>query len=454
MLLKRPWVCTVWPTNLSERSTSQLAEHWTKKTSRLTRMRGKQFPKQCSLRFLPCGVACCCWWHISLFLHVKWQKKLRNGHAEMQELCQAGAAKNRSDPWYCFRLTLLQRRSFGKQYFGTKIRQESFIVVFFSTATWISLVRLRVASIMPTSAELLTRSKEGSLALPAKSFRSCRTRICKVDSPHVLVKQAHCWRITLRFMLSDLDSIRYATCLGLQGKCRYCCVFCKNYIKRDTQIPDYNAYFKDISTPDFRLFDLQSETEIFEVIDQLVNIAGGLSKSALQKKETAMGFNYNPDGLLSDRLAREALPPSAFLLDTMHLYFSNSIWSWEMNRMYNAWAQTGAGDLPGFLDLDWKTSLLPVCSASSRKRLADEYMFIGNSYKGSALNLMAFFPCFDLLVFVGEGDGQLQGLEKEYNRITTDSTLPRISFGWQATGTSKHPPRVVDQSVVIQICEA
>jgi hypothetical protein len=32
--------------------------------------------------------------------------------------------------------------------------------------------------------------------------------------------------------------------------------------------------------------------------------------------------------------------------------------------------------------------------------------------------------------------------------------LPRISFGWQATGTSKHPPRVVDQSVVIQICEA
>jgi hypothetical protein len=111
----------------------------------------------------------------------------------------------------------------------------------------------------------------------------------------------------------------------LQGKCRYCCVFCKNYIKRDTQIPDYNAYFKDISTPDFRLFDLQSETEIFEVIDQLVNIAGGLSKSALQKKETAMGFNYNPDGLLSDRLAREALPPSAFLLDTMHLYFSNGI---------------------------------------------------------------------------------------------------------------------------------
>ena len=242
--------------------------------------------------------------------------------------------------------------------------------------------------------EQFDKIKGGFSCFARKVVQELRKQNLQGGFPVRIGETSTLMRLTLRFMLSDLDAIRYALdCKGSAGI--RCCVFCKNCIKRDTQISDYNAYFKDITTTDFRLFHLQSDTEIFEVIDELATIAPSLSKSALQKKETAMGFNYNPHGLLSDRLAREALPPSAFLLDTMHLYFSNGIVSWEMNSMYNAWAQTGVGDLKGFLDLNWKTSLLMACNASTRKRLANEYMFTGNSYKGSASNLLAFFPLFE-----------------------------------------------------------
>eukprot|EP00435_Cladocopium_sp_Y103_P054283 s1274_g17.t1 len=201
-------------------------------------------------------------------------------------------------------------------------------------------------------------------------------------------------RLQLTHMLSDLDSIRYA--LDAKGSAGIrCCIFCKNCIKKDTQLSEYNEYFKDISNTDFSVFDEQTDGEIFEVIDQLLLMAPGLSKSTLRCKETACGFNANPDGLLSHRLAREALPPSAFLLDTMHLYFSNGILSWEMNSMYTAWTKTEVGDLPRFLALDWQTQLLQNCPPSFRKQLAQEYLFSGNSYKGSASNLLAFFPLFE-----------------------------------------------------------
>ena len=62
----------------------------------------------------------------------------------------------------------------------------------------------------------------------------------------------------------------------------------------------------------------------------------------------ASGFNVSEEGLLSDRMVREIVPPWSFLLDTMHLYWSNGVVSWEVNALYNLWKDSGHGDLNRF----------------------------------------------------------------------------------------------------------
>ena len=200
-------------------------------------------------------------------------------------------------------------------------------------------------------------------------------------------------RLNFSYMISDLDSIRYV--LDAKGSAAIrCCVFCKNAIKRDTHLDEYDSFFQDISSHNLSGFYPQSDAEIFEVIDQLNTEAANLSKSALQKKEKASGFNCNPNGFLNHQLTRSALPPSSFLLDTMHLYWSNGIVSWEVVEMFNRWQQTGLGDLQEFLQMDWKTTLGEGSTPSWRKRLGSDYNFSGATYKGTASNLTLFLPLF------------------------------------------------------------
>ena len=201
-------------------------------------------------------------------------------------------------------------------------------------------------------------------------------------------------RLEVRYMISDLDSIRYALD-ALGSSAIRCCVFCKNCIKKGTQLTDYNPYFVDITNYNLSNFQEQTDGDVFQVVDAMLLEIPGLSKSALQKKETASGFHYNPQGLLFDRVAREVLPPSSFLLDTMHIYWSNGIVSWEVCELYDRWKSQAVGDLDAFLALDWQTSLQSSCTPSWRKRLGAEFNFQGSTYKGSASNLQAFLPLFE-----------------------------------------------------------
>ena len=54
-------------------------------------------------------------------------------------------------------------------------------------------------------------------------------------------------------------------------------------------------------------FREQSDGDIFGVMDNLAIQAPHLTRAALSKKEVAIGFNFNPSGLLLDKLAREVL---------------------------------------------------------------------------------------------------------------------------------------------------
>ena len=94
----------------------------------------------------------------------------------------------------------------------------------------------------------------------------------------------------------------------------------------------YRHIFRDIASADVDGFDEQSDADVFTVWDDLVASQRLLSKASFAKKEVAAGFNLCLEGLLSDHVLKEALPPSSFLLDSMHIYWSNGVVSWEAMR--------------------------------------------------------------------------------------------------------------------------
>lgn len=198
-------------------------------------------------------------------------------------------------------------------------------------------------------------------------------------------------RLRLRYMISDLDSIR--GCLDLKGSAAIrCCMFCRNCLKRGTSLEEYNNYFQDVGSHEFEKFELQTDADLFLVVDQLFRQKAALTKAAFKKKEQCAGINVNEHSLLADLSLREEMPPSSFLLDVLHIYWSNGVCSWEVNCLYWLDQEHGVGDLAEFLSLDWKTT--PPCSPSYRKTIGHESNFVGASYKGSAANLQAFLPLY------------------------------------------------------------
>ncbi len=206
------------------------------------------------------------------------------------------------------------------------------------------------------------------------------------DGPHLL-------KLQMSFMLGDMDALRAG--LDLKGSCGIRpCVFCKNVVKKDSLLSDINPLFVEMCTSEISKFQEQTDAEIFSVLDDLRESKRLLSVASFKRKCVCAGFNYNQHGVLQDSHLRTLLPPSRWLMDPMHLFWSNGVCSWEVVSMYQLWGETNVGDLVAFLSLPWTKAGPGSCTPYFRRSLGHESMFGGNSYKGSASNLQVFFPLF------------------------------------------------------------
>ena len=65
-------------------------------------------------------------------------------------------------------------------------------------------------------------------------------------------------------MISDLDSVRAA--LSLKGSSAIrCCLFCKNAVKKHSNLEEIDDYFQDITSANLDGFHEQSDANIFEL---------------------------------------------------------------------------------------------------------------------------------------------------------------------------------------------
>ena len=185
----------------------------------------------------------------------------------------------------------------------------------------------------------------------------------------------------------------------------------------------------------------KSDHEIFQVVDDLLMKKDTLPKNKLQQMEVVAGFVANPHGLLANPSARAFCPPSAWLLDVMHLYYSNGVCSWEVNALLTRTAEVGIS-LPLLQEVagatKWQKAARCTCTPSWRKGLFDPSRFTGDSYRGCALDLIELLPLlyFHLEETVGRHD--LLQLEMQSFRCLLEIhfELSRLKFSTSFDNTA------------------
>lgn len=146
----------------------------------------------------------------------------------------------------------------------------------FSDCVWMPLCLLQHSN--------FDQIKGGFAAFAAKVIRELMSQDLDKGFPVTFSYGLGLLRLDLKYMLSDLDSIRGA--LDAKGSAGIrCCLHCKNAIKRGTNLSEYNSFFQDISNHDLSAFHEQTDADIFAIVDGLVLQAPNLGKTALQKKK-------------------------------------------------------------------------------------------------------------------------------------------------------------------------
>ena len=198
----------------------------------------------------------------------------------------------------------------------------------------------------------------------------------------------------IKHWIGDLDALRQS--LDAKGSAGMkVCIKCKNVLKRESGVPKLDPYFVEVSSSNIEQFDLLTDSDIFLLYDNLLEQQKVLNKTKLGKLEVATGFVANCHGFLASKEARLYCPPSCWLLDVMHLYYSNGCASWEVVLLVEQIQRHGISlhllqEIFG--TTDWKRKKSEKNTPSWRKSLVHESLFSGDSYRGSAEDLRALLP--------------------------------------------------------------
>lgn len=176
------------------------------------------------------------------------------------------------------------------------------------------------------------------------------------------------------------------------------CLSCKNVVATNADLARHDAtgYLVDIAEVDSRKFDLSSNNDIWEVLDNLSAQQPFLNVGQMDTLCKASGFNINKDGLLWDRDLRPWLPYPLQRWDGMHCLFSHGVASTEMVVFLDACkrkVKVTFKDLEAFCCAAWMNQPgrnVDFKTIFSSKR--EKYTSQDSAWKGTASDLMGVFP--------------------------------------------------------------
>ena len=134
--------------------------------------------------------------------------------------------------------------------------------------------------------------------------------------------------------LSDHDAQRATW--GVKGSagikpCMHCC----NILNNGSEIFEP---FRPLSESDCSKFIPFKDEEYFQCADELGRIRRVGERA---ERQTVLGFNHIPGGMLLEPHCRAHLPPSASCADAFHCYYSNGVASWECGLLQHELQKRG-----------------------------------------------------------------------------------------------------------------
>ena len=109
----------------------------------------------------------------------------------------------------------------------------------------------------------------GFSAITLKIFRTILDEELDAGFPVSLPNMSTILKCDIKWVISDLDSIRAA--LNLKGSAAIrCCMFCRNCVNKNAGVEVHNDYFQSIASSDFDKFDDQTDADIFQIWDYLL----------------------------------------------------------------------------------------------------------------------------------------------------------------------------------------
>ena len=173
--------------------------------------------------------------------------------------------------------------------------------------------------------------------LPGKMseyFRRCLEQfILPIDvreGIQVRFADGHCSMLFAAVDVIVADEVALKEMIDMKGAAgTICCPLCRNLVDHKSELHHHQDAFVPSTTIDLSLVDAQTDASVKKILDYLEEQAHGpVSKAKFSKMTQALGFNYNPHGLLrSAELDIKAV--SVLMFDWMHCFCVAGLWNVE-----------------------------------------------------------------------------------------------------------------------------
>ncbi|CAE7861835.1 unnamed protein product [Symbiodinium necroappetens] len=256
-------------------------------------------------------------------------------------------------------------------------------------------------------ADTLKKQLQGSLGPVLRQFLHFAAEDKLEEGFLIQCSSSFFLRLKLAAVIDDGEAIRQAlNCKGASGLKP--CHVCKNVLMKNHPLAAavaMHGYACDICSAEVEKWDLIADEELFEFCDLQHARKGQIPASLFAEEETLSGMVYNPDGLLQDDFARRQIPPSKWLFDFLHIYYTAGGCAaveiaailHEAERVL----QQPADSLASLLEeLPWQvpSHVLGLSGPRSRARLLHAARLPEKSYKGKATHVMQLLPLIPALL--------------------------------------------------------
>lgn len=234
----------------------------------------------------------------------------------------------------------------------------------------------------------------------ANVLRSVVHSIMQRNQPRILImgRQRKVLTYSIDLVIADEAALHaMLSCKGSAGRkpCFRCSTLISKACAAQLGMEAMGNRFQGLGCPRLSEIHQSSDEGIWNILDHLATQCPAQTKQQFQELERNVGWVHSPLSLQLDPHLRKELPPSSFIFDPLHCYFSQGILGYEVKLLLDLLASDGFA-LDEFANLVRRAAKVfqglhtPNCVALSAKYFGDKQWKANASSQNGLWPLMHF----------------------------------------------------------------